>query len=354
VRGPLTTWLEESRFPAALLAQWTARPATDGYHSEGSGITLLRWQGLELSMNWAKHRMRNSADRCAPAFAVKDPKHPLRSLNGVGGSNYAHPLGQSIVMIDEERQNPVSAELTSVDIEGSVQHVQATSDKQYPGATITRTFAVLGPHALIVDRVRCDKPRLVDWWLRYPGGNFTHTALRESLSLATEEKTGFFREKPPRGYKSPSYFWARTDGNWQEGSGRMTFLGTPGTEVYVVAFQASYAAWAKERETGVPVLMLRRRNVKETDFVVLFSGDTKALKRAAVTKADGTPADAIGVRVTLADGQTFHAVVNYEPKGAEVVLGDLRTKERFATDYRRDELTVKSQAGPTPGRSSGP
>ena len=32
-------------------------------------------------------------------------------------------------------------------------------------------------------------------------------------------------------------------------------------------------------------------------------------------------------------GKTFHAVINYEPAGIEVVLGALKTKDRFASDY---------------------
>jgi len=34
------------------------------------------------------------------------------------------------------------------------------------------------------------------------------------------------------------------------------------------------------------------------------------------------------------DGKAFHILVNYEPEGTEVALGNLKTKDRFATDYK--------------------
>ena len=79
--------------------------------------------------------------------------------------------------------------------------------------------------------------------------------------------------------------------------------------------------------------MVRRRDAEQTDFVAFFSLDTKSIERVPVRKAGGAQADAVGVKVTLKDGKTFHALVNYEPKGTEVMLGSLKTKERFATDY---------------------
>ena len=39
-----------------------------------------------------------------------------------------------------------------------------------------------------------------------------------------------------------------------------------------------------------------------------------------------------GGTITLKDGKAFHVIVNYEPEAAEVALGSLRTKQRFATD----------------------
>jgi len=42
----------------------------------------------------------------------------------------------------------------------------------------------------------------------------------------------------------------------------------------------------------------------------------------------------MGLKITLKDGKLIHVVVNYELEGTEVVLGALRTKQRFATDYR--------------------
>ena len=111
-------------------------------------------------------------------------------------------------------------------------------------------------------------------------------------------------------------------------------LNVPGTEVLVFAVHASYAGWKKEVKTGVPVLMVRRKNVKRTDYVGLFSADTKAIEKVPVQKADGQPADAVGVKITLKNGTVFHALVNYESEGTQVKLGSLKTKERFATDYK--------------------
>ena len=41
-----------------------------------------------------------------------------------------------------------------------------------------------------------------------------------------------------------------------------------------------------------------------------------------------------GGTITLKDGKAFHVLVNYEPEGREVALGSLKTKDRFATDYK--------------------
>jgi len=35
----------------------------------------------------------------------------------------------------------------------------------------------------------------------------------------------------------------------------------------------------------------------------------------------------------LRSGKAFHVVVNYEPEGTEVALGDLKTTHRFVSDF---------------------
>ncbi|MBM4041325.1 MAG: hypothetical protein FJ290_22720 [Planctomycetes bacterium] len=66
----------------------------------------------------------------------------------------------------------------------------------------------------------------------------------------------------------------------------------------------------------------------------VFSAQTQSLERVPVKKAGGKEAKAMGLKITLKDGKLIHVVVNYELEGTEVVLGALRTKQRFATDYR--------------------
>ena len=102
----------------------------------------------------------------------------------------------------------------------------------------------------------------------------------------------------------------------------MTMLGEEGTEilVYPVHYQ-------------MQALMVRRRNVTKTDYVAFFSAQTQSLERLPVKTAAGKAAQAVGLKITLKDGKVFHVIVNYEPAGTEVALGDLKTKERFGTDY---------------------
>ncbi|MCZ7645319.1 MAG: hypothetical protein M5U26_08545 [Planctomycetota bacterium] len=85
----------------------------------------------------------------------------------------------------------------------------------------------------------------------------------------------------------------------------------------------------------MPVLMVRRSGSPRADFVACFSAGLGAFESVPVTKADGSPANALGVKVALKDGKTFHALVNYEAEGTEVVLGELKTTARFATDYEK-------------------
>ncbi len=137
--------------------------------------------------------------------------------------------------------------------------------------------------------------------------------------------------------KSPTHFYAKTNDRWDQNESELTMLGQPETEVLVFSVGASYVAGKKEQKTGVPVLMVRRRNVKQTDFVAFFSVATKSVERVPVKKADGGDAAAVGVKITLKEGKIFHAVVNYEPEGTSVVVGELETRKRFATDYELPE-----------------
>jgi hypothetical protein len=278
-------------------------------------------------MNWGTHICRSSCDRSALIIRSKDG---AKRRLAAGGGYYNHSsFNQSIIIVDEKLQNPTPAKVVAYDVEGPVQHVQATSDEHYPGTAITRTFALIDDNVLVVDRVASTDAlaHTVDWSLLGAG---------RDLSVPTQKKTGSWTTKPydntigvTYGGEVKGYEHARIDETWSEGGGRLTMLGSPGTGIYV---------WNTALGPG---MMARRTGVKATDFVALFSLDAKSIERVPVARADGKPADAVGVEVTLDDGKTFHAVVNYEPEGTEVVLGDLRTKERFATDYRREELTVK-------------
>lgn len=335
---PIVAFLDQNRFTPAQRAVVTA--PTDGAHLE-SGMTLLKWKGTEVCMNWGEQLNRSGCDRCA--LRITTGRGESGTL--VGGGSYTHSsLGQSIIIIDEELQNPVPAAVTGVDVTGPVQFVQATSDRHYPGVAITRTFALVGPHVLAIDRVASGdgKPHLVDWCLRFRGGVYTHTELADGLGLPMKSVPGSFTQKPSDPAKgadygarlrSPEHFVAATNGPWRQSAGRLLMAGESGTRLLAFAVPASYSAWRKEAETGVPVLMARRANVKETDYLAAFSGDVKSLERQPIITAAGKSANAVGLKITLNDGATFHALVNYEPPGTEVALGDLKTKERFATDF---------------------
>lgn len=331
-RGPIVDFVDAERFSKEILAEVT-RPC-DGLHLY-SGLTLLRWKGLEVGMNWGKHIFRSCADRCSLTVAVKDKTHPLAKLMGkLGGGTYLHSsLQQSVIIIDESTQNPVSARVTGFDVDGPVQFVQATSDAHYPGTTITRTFAIVGPHALAVDHVTGKEPHTVDWMLMQAG---------PKVSLATmEKKAGGFTTKPDEpgasfGAKlhSPTYFIGRTDDTWTEGDGRLTTLGVRGTEVLTFRLPETWASGLEQQKAGKAALMVRRRNVAQTDFVACFSTTSPVIERLPVKTAAGNGAQALGLKITPKDGKTFHVIVNYEPEGTEVVLGALKTKDRFASDYK--------------------
>ncbi|MBM4042063.1 MAG: hypothetical protein FJ290_26505 [Planctomycetes bacterium] len=331
-KGPIVDFVDAKRFPKEVLAEVT-RPS-DGLHLY-SGLTLLSWKGLEFRMNWGKHIYRSCPDRCALGLSVKDQAHPLaKAMGQLGGGTYLHSsLQQSVIIVDESTQNPVSARATGFDVDGPVQFVQATSDAHYPGTTITRTFAIVGPHALAVDRVVGQGPHTVDWMLMLAG---------PKVSLANmAEKTGGFTTKPDEaghifGAKlhSPTYFIGTTDDTWTEGGGRLTMLGAKGTEVLTFRLPETWASSIETQKAGKAALMVRRRNVTQTDFVACFSAASPTIERLPVETAAGQEARAVGLKITLKGGQPFQVLVNFEPEGMEVVLGALRTKERFASDYK--------------------
>lgn len=331
-RGPIVDYVDAERFSREIVAEVT-RPC-DGLHLS-SGLTLLRWKGLEVGMNWGKQLYRSCADRCALSVTVKDTSHPLAALmTQLGGGTYLHSsLQQSVIIVDESMQNPVSARVLGVDVDGPVQFVQATSDAHYPGTTITRTFAIVGPHAFAVDRATSKAFRTVDWMLMNAGP-------RVSLPIM-KERPGGFTDKPDEpgasfGAKlhSPGHAIGTTGETWTEGDGRLTMLGQAGTQVLTFRLPETWASSVEMQQAGKAALMVRRRGAAQTDFVACFSAASPTLERVPVKTTAGREAQGVGVRVTPRDGRPFHVLVNFEPEGTEVRLGPLRTKDRLATDYR--------------------
>lgn len=315
--SPMLGFADSQRFNSNKIA---AASSSDGQHLT-TGTTLLRWKGREVGMNWGISQNRNAPDRCS-----------LR-INELGGGNYTHSsLGQSILIVDEDLQDPVPAVVLGYDIDGPVQFVSAASDRHYPGSSITRTFALLGDGVLVLDRVVSDRPRTVDWCLKGAG---------DKVALDMQEVPGGFTRKPDDSARSAIFganlkferhFGATTDGPWSEGNGRLMMAGQAGTRVFRFRVPASFSAAKAVQRDGVPVLMVRRTETRQTDYVAWFSGKTKSVERVPVMKSAGGEADALGAQITLQDGKVIRALVNFQPK-TEVRLGDLVTDELFATDY---------------------
>ncbi len=334
-RDSIRGYIDEHRFKGKAVGG-VARKA-DGVHLS-TGVTSLRWKELEVSMNWGKQIHRGAPDRCS--FRVNAPER--NPLHRIGGGNYSHSsLGQSIIIVDEGLQNPMPAKVIAHDVEGPVQFVQTRSDEHYPGSTITRTFALVDETVLAIDRVESNEPRTVDWCLRYAGGNQTEKDVADAVDLPLKHRTGSFTNKPGdsahgvnfgRDLKSMGYYVADTEKTWRQAKGEMSMAGERGTEVMVFAVRAAFSASVKERKTGVPVLMVRRKNAKRTDFIAVFSPDVRQLEQLALRKANGGTANAVGVRITRTDGMSFNAIVNYEAKGTPVQLGKLKTSQPFAVD----------------------
>lgn len=314
--SPMLEFADDERFAGKEI-----KPPSDfdGIHL-ATGTTVLRWEKTEVAMNWGVQMNRGAPDRCA-----------LR-INNLGGGNYTHSsLGQSIIIVDEGLQNPEPAHVQGYDVDGPVQFVSASSSEHYPGSTITRTFALLGEGVLILDRVRNDRPRTVDWCLKGTG---------ERVSIKVREVAGGFTTKPDDNAHAvifgatlfgDKHFVAATDGSWNEGNGRLTMAGEKRTQLLSFRVSAAFSA-GKSGKQGVQVLMVRRPETTQTDFVAFYSPITKSIDRVPVLAADGTEADALGARIVLRDGTVIHALVNYQP-GTEVHLGNLTTKDLFVTDY---------------------
>ena len=314
---PIVGWLDRRRFGGKPFVRRLAAEKTDGCHLTAS--TLLSWKQVQVAMNWGTHIYRSSHDRCALTVRTPRRNRALAPL-AVGGGSYNHSsFGQSILVVDEQLQNTEPAKVVSYDVTGPVQHVTAVADRHYPGSTITRTFALIDRHVLVVDRVVNDRPRTVDWQLLDAGGK---------LSVPTQRREGSWIDKPDdtrRGTRYGAgvegYDHASTEGAWSEGDGRLRMLGAPGTELMV---------WKNRKGTHLTV---RRTGVTETDFAAIVSLNCRSIRPAAVSRADGRPADAVGATVTLEDGKVFHAIVSYEPNGTKVSLGSLTTDQPFATDF---------------------
>jgi hypothetical protein len=249
----------------------------------------------------------------------------------VGGGSYNHSsFGQSIIIVDEELQRSLPGKVTGHDVAGPVQFVQCMSDEHYPGSTITRTFALLDRTVLVVDRVVSAKPRMVDWYLKGAG---------RGISVPLEPSDEPLTDKPDDnrigarfGNRVPVHEHGVTAADWTAMDGVLRMLGAPDTEVINVHWGGG-----KERKGRVVYmnndLIVRRDGVRTTEYVACLSNDVESMERVPVRKAGGGQAEAVGLKIVLKDGTTFHAVINFEPEGTDVSLGDLKTAGRFATDY---------------------
>jgi hypothetical protein len=214
-------------------------------------------------------------------------------------------------------------------------------DRHYPGSTIIRTFALIDEHVVVIDRVQSDRPRTIDWCLRYAGGHQTDEDVAAGVDPPLTRRPESFTDKPSdrahgvnygRDLTSAGYSLATTSGMWRQANGQMIMAACPDTQVMVFGVSAAFSAAAKERKTGVPVLMVRRKDARCTDFIAAFSSQVRQVEQVPVKRSTGRPADAVGFKVRLESGRTFAGIANYEPQGVTVQLGELRTSKRFACD----------------------
>jgi hypothetical protein len=311
----MSNFLDRHRFAGkAFLAESKRQRNKEGTHLPG-GLTTLRWEGLEVLMNWQTQMYRGCPARCA--LTVRGGG--LRMGGIVESQSDRSAFGNSVLIVDELHRQP-PANPTSVDVRGPVQHIQARSK---PGAapwTTTRTFALLGEHVLVVDRLTSQQPRTVDWLLR-------DAPAPPDVDLQKREES--FTEKPGSqgrgiyyGAELEEHHYARAESSWSTTDGRLTMLGTEPGGVY-------YFRWKKS-----PTLMVRRRKVRRTDFVAFISRAGAKMVRLPASLPNGGKADAVAVKVILENGTTVRAIVNYEEKGTTVSADGLTTSERFATDYK--------------------
>ncbi|MDP6117277.1 MAG: hypothetical protein QGF00_07295 [Planctomycetota bacterium] len=313
----VTAYIDEHRFAGQqFLEELKKQPQTDGEHMKG-GTSWLRWKGLEVIMNWGRLAFRG-----CPAYGALQIRGKGLDMGGVVQSQGDRSLfGNSVIIFDELYKHSIS-EAVGYDVMGPVQFIQATSPRNFADWNTTRTLALIDEHVLIVDRVQTTKPRTVDWLVRN---------MNSAPALPVENRKGSFTDKPGKfsqriyyGAEVKSHQFSETNGMWQTKDGRLTMAGAPATRLY--AFQ-----WMKS-----PTLMVRRKGITKTHFIAVASKQTKSIEQLPVKGAGGKDADAVGVKITLKDGKTFHAIINHESAG-EVRLGNLKTKERFATDYEEAE-----------------
>src|SRR5690606_35244198 len=114
---------------------------------------------------------------------------------------------------------------------------------------IARTFALLGEHVLVIDRVAAtdDRPHTFDWLLIAAGSK---------VSIPLTQHDGSWTDKADDtlhgstfGGSIESHRAGRTDATWTEGDGRLIVLGAPNTRIFT---------WAGTRGG----MMVRRENVK--------------------------------------------------------------------------------------------
>ena len=314
IHKEMAAYIDQSRFAGkTFLEELAKRPKTDGEHLKG-GTSWLKWKGIEVIMNWGR-----LAYRGCPAYGALLIRGKGLDMGGVIEDQSDRSLfGNSVILVDELYRHPRSTAL-AFDVMGPVQFVQATSEEGFTDWKTTRTFALIDEHVLVIDRVTSEKPRTVDWLLRNMGS---------PPAIALEERKGSFTTKPKKFSQRISYGgemkrhrFAQTDGMWQSEDGRLTIASAPKAQLHVFR-------WYKS-----PTLMVRREDVRETTFIAVVSKQARSVEQVPVKRSDGKGTDAVGVKVTLTNGKTFHAIVNYQPEGAEVAAGPLKTHERFATDY---------------------
>jgi hypothetical protein len=97
-RGPIVGFVDAQRFPKELVAELT-KPC-DGLHLY-AGLTVLRWQGLEVGMNSGKQLSRGCPGRCALRVAVKTKDHSPTYFTGTTDGPWTEGNGR-LTMLGEK------------------------------------------------------------------------------------------------------------------------------------------------------------------------------------------------------------------------------------------------------------